>query len=80
MSKRGRALRRRYGRARKGAPLKDPAVYLSSSEGRHRVIQHGLPISADKATAREALQVAEHFKLKVSDRVWDGDNGRWVKA
>lgn len=55
----------------------DPKVYLSSSEGKFRVIQGGVPISADKRTAAEALAVAEHFRLKVSDKMWDGDAGTW---
>ena len=78
-AKKGRGLRARYGhaggRAKKAAP--DPKVYLSFSEGTYRVIHQGVPISANKPTAREALQVAEHFKLKVSDRVWLGDSGQW---
>jgi hypothetical protein len=57
----------------------DPKIYLSKSEGRWRVIQNAIPISADKRTVREALQVAEHFKLKVSDQMWDGDLGKFVK-
>lgn len=55
----------------------DPKVYLSASEGKYRVIQGGVPISADKRTAAEALAVADHFRLKVSDKMWDGDAGRW---
>ena len=71
-----RSIRRRFGPARGGAQ-KDPPVYLSVSEGRYRVISHGLPISADKTSARDALAVATHFGLKVSDRVWYGDKGEW---
>lgn len=62
----------------------DPEVYLSRSatplhpEGQYRVIQGGVPISPDKATAEEALAVARHYKLKVSDRMWDGDVGQWI--
>jgi len=56
----------------------DPEVYLSFSEGRYRVIQHGVPISADKATAEEALQVARQFGLTVSNKMWNGDIGQWA--
>ena len=65
-------------RSKKVAP--DPPVYLSVSEGRFRVIERGMPISADKKTAAEALAVAAQFGLKVSDQIWDGDKGRWVSA
>lgn len=56
----------------------DPTTYLSVSEGRYRVIHRGTPISADKKTPEEALAVADQFRLKVSDRIWDGDAGEWV--
>lgn len=56
---------------------REPKVYLSTSEGKFRVISQGLPISVDKRTAAEALAAAEQFKLKVSDRMWDGDAGQW---
>lgn len=56
----------------------EPAVYLSFSEGQYRVILHGMPVCADKRTAEEALRVAIQFKLKVSDRMWDGDAGAFV--
>ena len=57
----------------------DPKVYLSSSEGRYRIIQGGVPISPDKRSAEEALAIAKSFNLKVSDRMWDGDAGEWRK-
>jgi len=65
-------------RTKRSAIKADPAVYLSMSEGRFRVIHRGLPISADKSTAREALNVAEHFKLKVDPMMWNGDKGAWM--
>ncbi len=56
---------------------KDPAVYLSVSEGRYRIIQGGMPIHSDTASAAEALAIATRYKLKVADRYWDGDAGEW---
>ncbi len=53
-------------------------MYLSTSGGRFRVIHQGLPLSVDKPTAREALKVAEQFKLKVDPKMWDGDEGVWT--
>lgn len=58
--------------------VRDPLVYLSSSEGKFRVIEGGMPISADKPTAAEALAAAAYFGLKVSAELyWDGDAGEW---
>lgn len=57
--------------------MSEPKVYLSRSAGKYRVIQQGMPISGDKSSAAEALAVADHFKLKVSDKMWDGDVGDW---
>ena len=48
-------------------------TYLSRGGGRYRVIHQSMPISPDKATAREALAAAEQFKLQVADVFWDGD-------
>jgi len=56
---------------------KDPAVYLSKSEGRFRVICQGVPVSNDKATEAEALEAAKG--LAVDSMAWDGDEGRWVE-
>jgi hypothetical protein len=60
------------------AEPQDPQVYLSFSEGKYRVIRQGMPISADKDTSEEALQVAKQFGLKVSGNMWNGDIGQWV--
>ena len=65
------------GRKRQADP-KDPDVYLSFSEGKYRVIDHGVPISADKATSDEALAVAKHYNLAVSNMMWNGDIGQWA--
>jgi hypothetical protein len=56
----------------------DPKVYLSFSGGRYRVIDQGMAVSRDAPTAQEALANVARFNLKVSDRMWDGDAGRWV--
>ncbi len=57
--------------------MNDSKVYLSMSEGRYRVIQGGMSISADMHTAGEALAVAKRFGLPVSVSMWDGDAGKW---
>lgn len=56
-------------------PLK---AYLSVSEGKYRVICQGVPISADKDTAAAALAVAKQFRIKLSERMWDGDASVWI--
>jgi hypothetical protein len=60
------------------AEPQDPQVYLSFSDGKYRVIRQGSPISADKTTSEEALQVARQFGLKVAGDMWNGDIGQWV--
>lgn len=81
-TERGERLRAHFSAKKHGRrdPGKDPKVYLSHSEGRYRVISQGVPISADKKTAAEALAVAHQFGLKVSEKVWEGDHARWSKA
>ena len=56
----------------------DPKVYLSFSGGKYRVIDQGMPLGRDELDAADALATAARFKLKVSDRMWDGDAGQWV--
>lgn len=57
----------------------DPKVYLSSSEGRFRVMLQGMPVSTDRDTKEEAIEVAERLGVKgLSDRMWDGDKGVWA--
>lgn len=56
---------------------KEPKAYLSTSEGRWRVISQGVPACRDTDEAR-ARECAARFKLDVSHgRVWNGDAGRW---
>ena len=55
-----------------------PSTYLSSSEGRFRVIHNSMPICNDKTTAAEALAAADQMRVTVSDQMWDGDAGKFV--
>jgi hypothetical protein len=55
-----------------------PSVYLSTSEGRWRVIYQGLPVCADKKTPTEALAAAKHQRVIVASIAWNGDRGEWV--
>lgn len=62
---------------KKSEPAPDPRVYLSTSEGRWRVISQGVPLCADtdEVTARA---LAARFKWDISHgRVWNGDKGEW---
>jgi hypothetical protein len=55
-----------------------PPAYLSTSEGRWRVISHGLPLCADKATPAEALTAAQNLRVIVAPVAWNGDRAEWV--
>lgn len=52
-----------------------PAVYLSGSGNRWRVICQGLPLSADKTTPTEALEVARKMKIQPSAYYWNEEEG-----
>jgi hypothetical protein len=56
-----------------------PPAYLSTSEGRWRVISHGLPLCADKATPAEALTAAQNLRVIVAPVAWNGDRAEWVR-
>lgn len=53
--------------------------YLSTSDGKFRVISQGMPVTNDKPTAREALDAAAKCSARVfvadGDTFWDGDAG-----
>lgn len=55
-----------------------PKVYLSTSNGQFRVINQGMPISKDMATAQDAMQVARAFRLDVAQDAWNGDTGEFM--
>lgn len=39
----------------------------------------GMPVSTDRDTKEEAIEVAERLGVKgLSDRMWDGDKGVWA--
>lgn len=70
-------------RPKRKSKLPDPPVYLSRSGGRFRVIDRGVPICSDQATEGEALAIAKSWTrgshvYTVSDRMWDGDAGKWI--
>jgi hypothetical protein len=52
-------------------------AYLSYSSEKWRVIYHGMPLCADKATRAEAEAAAAQVKAKLSDTYWDGDKGEY---
>lgn len=57
-------------------------LYLSSSEGKHRVIYRGTPVMADTTDLGEALRTlritAEREGLPYPSVYWDGDKGKFV--
>lgn len=56
----------------------DPKHYLSTSEGKWRVIHGGVPIcpDTDEASARHCARFAG---CDISHRrIWDGDKGEWI--
>jgi hypothetical protein len=55
-----------------------PPAYLSTSEGRWRVISHGLPLCADKATPAEAMAAAQQHRITLAPVAWNGDRAQWV--
>jgi hypothetical protein len=63
---------------RRKAERATPPAYLSTSEGRWRVISQGLPVGSDKATAAEAMRFAEKYRMKIAPVSWNGDRGEWV--
>lgn len=53
--------------------------YLEDCEaGGFRVIHQGTPLSADKATHGEALQLCTVYKLTPDAEMWNGDQGAFV--
>jgi hypothetical protein len=60
----------------------NPTLYLSSSEGKHRVIYRGTPVMADTTDLGEALRTlritAEREGLPYPNVYWDGDKGKFV--
>ena len=55
----------------------DPKSYLSTSGGKWRCINQGMPVCRDGSEA-EARAAAARFKLDLSHgRVWDGDALAW---
>ena len=61
--------------------MSDPTTYLSMSDGKFRVINQALPVTADKPTASEALTAAARCSARCfvadGDTVWDGDTCSW---
>ena len=55
-----------------------PKNYLSASDGTFRIISQGMPLCSNKSTVREALAVAEQFKIKLSAWAWNGDCGEFI--
>ena len=51
-----------------------PKCYLSTSDGRWRVISGGLQVCADKPSRDEAMATARALKLTPT-ALWDGDAG-----
>jgi hypothetical protein len=64
--------------ARRAIERETPPAYLSTSEGRWRVISQGLPVCADKKTPAEALTAAKHQRVIVAPVAWNGDRAEWV--
>lgn len=61
--------------------MSDPTTYLSTSDGKFRVINQGQPVTVDKPSAKEALSAAAKCSARcfVADgmTVWDGDTSSW---
>jgi hypothetical protein len=64
-----------------------PALYLSKSTNSdgilmYRVIMRGLPVMSDNADLQVAfkvlLQTAAQVKTPASDKIWDGDLGKFI--
>lgn len=52
--------------------------YLSTSDGKWRVISQAMPICADKNTPQEAIAAANTMRLVIEAAAWNGDRGEWV--
>ena len=61
--------------------MADPTNYLSTADGKWRVITQGQPVTVDKPTASEALTSAARCSARcfVADgmTVWNGNTGEW---
>lgn len=63
--------------------MKEPRIYLSVSDGGYRVINQGLPVSADKTNKTEALEAAVAAGIKITDidsMAWIGNQGVWLPS
>ena len=60
-------------------PDKDPKYYLSTSEGKWRLIHGGVPICPD--TDEESARRAARFTGcdLTHGWIWDGDRGAWTR-
>jgi hypothetical protein len=60
--------------------MEDHKTYLSHSERGWILIHQGSPLCDYKATKKEALAVAAHYKITLPAVTWNGDRGQWVST
>jgi hypothetical protein len=57
-----------------------PRTYLSTSDGRWRVIDQGMPLCRDVPDRADAVRAAKQSRIKDAELlpVWNGDKGEWI--